>query len=41
MALWTCNRVFALVVLYLVIASRPALADDLPGILTIEITGLK
>lgn len=41
MALWMSNRVFALVVLFLTMACRPVLADELPGILIIEITGLK
>lgn len=35
------NRLLALVVLCLAILCRPVLADDLPGILVIEITGLK
>ena len=41
MALWISNRVFAGVMLCLALACRPALADELPGILIIEITGLK
>ena len=41
MALWMSNRVFALAVLFLAMACRPVLADELPGILIIEITGLK
>jgi len=41
MASWMSNRVFALAVLFLAMACRPVLADELPGILIIEITGLK
>jgi uncharacterized protein (DUF2141 family) len=41
MASCKSNKLLALVVLCLAILCRPVLAEDLPGILIIEITGLK